>query len=94
MRWVLPAVLLLMAPRLCSGNDAIQVDPTGPETGHGRVMRGGHFYGAARGVKSAVRSYNGPDGLYSMLGARLVTIQPHATAVTPESWGEIKGGAR
>ena len=71
-----------------------QIDPTGPETGPGRVMRGGHFYGNARGVKSAVRSYNGPSGLYNMLGARLVTIQPHATAAPPESWGEIKGGAR
>ena len=67
-----------------------QLDPTGPEAGSSRVFRGGHFYGNTRAVRSAVRGYNGQLGLYNSLGARLLKIQPYATPVSPQSWGEIK----
>ena len=69
-----------------------QVDPTGPESGTSRVFRGGHFYGNGRAVRSAVRSHNTPTGRDNFLGVRLLKINWQATAVTPESWGEVKDG--
>lgn len=49
-----------------------QVDPTGPESGSARIMRGGGFVNHARNVRSGKRFSHEPSLRYSALGARLV----------------------
>jgi formylglycine-generating enzyme required for sulfatase activity len=66
------------------------IDPTGPTTGLDRVIRGGHFFGFARGVRPAVRDFYARDARLYTLGARLLKIGPEPTAVAAESWGRIK----
>ena len=50
-------------------------DPTGPQTGIGRVQRGGNWGSAARRCRSASRLGGGPDDRYSYLGFRLARAQ-------------------
>ena len=38
-----------------------EMDPTGPDSGSDRVMRGGSWYGSARSCRSAIRIYKYPD---------------------------------
>lgn len=52
-----------------------QIDPTGPATGSGRVMRGGAFAHNAPNTRSAIRPAVAPDDLGRALGVRLVRIR-------------------
>jgi formylglycine-generating enzyme required for sulfatase activity len=47
-------------------------DPLGPTKGAGRVLRGGSFYSAARGLRTAGRVRDGPDDRGGYIGFRLV----------------------
>jgi len=47
-------------------------NPTGPSTGRGRALRGGAWYGYARGARAAFRSYYSPDLRHNGVGFRLV----------------------
>jgi len=58
--------------RYTSGN---QEDPSGPETGSTRILRGGNFGNSARSTRSAYRFYYAPDSRYIGIGARLVRIR-------------------
>ncbi|MEO1610517.1 MAG: SUMF1/EgtB/PvdO family nonheme iron enzyme [Pseudomonadota bacterium] len=48
-----------------------QTDPEGPNTGQGRVLRGGSWYNYARDLRSASRSNYWPGLRYTNLGFRL-----------------------
>lgn len=67
-----------------------QVNPLGPATALSKPFRGGHFYGNDRAVRSAVRSYNGPEGRDYWLGARLLRVEPQPTGISAETWGQLK----
>ncbi len=54
-------------------NSSPQVDPPGPTSGLGRVIRGGHF-GHFNGVRSAYRHFHSPDSRSYTIGARLLRI--------------------
>ena len=45
-------------------------DPQGPDTGSLRVLRGGGWYGGARGVRSAARNYHLPGAYGDFIGLR------------------------
>jgi uncharacterized protein (TIGR02996 family) len=47
------------------------VDPVGPESGSGRVYRGGSWIGSARGCRAAYRYGGSPDFRVNFLGLRL-----------------------
>jgi formylglycine-generating enzyme required for sulfatase activity len=49
-----------------------QTNPTGASSGTGRVLRGGSWLNPARGARSALRSYAGPQYRAINLGFRLV----------------------
>ena len=49
-----------------------QTDPTGPDTGSGRVVRGGSFDGPAQFLRSAARHYYAPGFRGSLVGVRLL----------------------
>ena len=67
-----------------------QVDPPGPASGSARVLRGGSFVHPAQHVRSAHRFYIAPSSRFPDLGARLLRMGPESTAITPETWGQIK----
>jgi len=68
-----------------------QVDPEGATTGSGRVLRGGHFGNNDNGLRSTYRFSIGPDrSPIAVLGFRLLRMRVTPTAVTPQSWGQIK----
>ena len=51
-------------------------DPKGPESGSGRVIRGGGWSGNARNVRTAYRSYSyAPGNRSNGLGFRLVRTE-------------------
>ncbi len=50
-----------------------RVDPRGPTSGLGRVIRGGHF-GHIDGVRSAYRHFHSPDARSYTIGARLLRM--------------------
>jgi formylglycine-generating enzyme required for sulfatase activity len=52
-----------------------QVDPTGADTGHGRVLRGGSWGNWARNCRSAGRLGGRPDDRFHYLGFRLASGQ-------------------
>jgi len=52
-----------------------QTDPTGPEEGKKRVIRGGNFGNTARSLRSAYRYRYAPDAHYLGIGMRLVKIR-------------------
>jgi formylglycine-generating enzyme required for sulfatase activity len=52
-----------------------QVDPTGADTGHARVYRGGSWNDRAWGCRSAYRDRWQPGGRYLFLGFRLAVGQ-------------------
>ena len=52
-----------------------QNDPTGPNSGSERVMRGGSWFLSARICRSSCRINRTPDGRYFNLGLRLVLSQ-------------------
>jgi len=54
----------------------MQDDPTGPETGAGRVVRGGGCGGNVRNCRSAYRLRSEPGGRGRSLGFRLAAGQP------------------
>ena len=56
-------------------NSSPRVDPPGPDTGSGRVIRGGYFVNGAQYVRSARRNYYSPDSRYYNIGVRLVRIR-------------------
>ncbi|MFK7844959.1 MAG: SUMF1/EgtB/PvdO family nonheme iron enzyme [Rhodothermales bacterium] len=56
--------------------DSIMVDPTGPDSGSGRVIRGGGWDDLARGVRSSYRPYIDPGDRHFALGFRLVRTVP------------------
>ncbi len=51
----------------------LQVDPTGPEKGSVRVIRGGSWFVYARNARSACRYWNDPGARVSHLGFRLLS---------------------
>ncbi|BBO92740.1 formylglycine-generating enzyme family protein [Desulfosarcina ovata] len=51
------------------------VDPTGPDEGDGRVLRGGSWIGNGRNVRSAYRYRNAPDARNDDSGLRLARGQ-------------------
>ena len=56
-------------------NNSPRVDPPGPDTGSGRVLRGGYFDGHAQYLRSAYRYRYSPGGRYADIGARLLRIR-------------------
>jgi hypothetical protein len=50
------------------------VDPTGPETGRKRALRGGTWISSPRGCRSAYRGWLEPDGRYDNGGFRVVVL--------------------
>ena len=81
------------------------VDPTGPAMASGstgtsgdtyRVMRGGTFLNLPQDLRSAVRNWVGSVYNTGYVGVRLVRqgsgITP--TAISPESWGQVKSQSR
>ncbi|MBQ0008155.1 MAG: formylglycine-generating enzyme family protein, partial [bacterium] len=51
-----------------------QTDPTGPETGSSRVLRGGSWRGNASGCRSTNRISGYPDYRFNHYGFRLVLL--------------------
>jgi formylglycine-generating enzyme required for sulfatase activity len=49
-----------------------QTDPTGPESGPSRVLRGGSFYNVAQSLRGAFRSSNLPESDSHVIGFRVV----------------------
>jgi formylglycine-generating enzyme required for sulfatase activity/outer membrane protein assembly factor BamB len=47
-------------------------DPAGPATGSSRVIRGGEWYGDGRDCRSAFRYADLPDGIFYVMGFRVV----------------------
>ncbi len=80
------------------GSSAV-TDPKGPNSGSGRVLRGGSWNSSARGCRSAHRGYNGPSNYYGHNGCGfrvvlLPNVEPlylvvnlNTGAVTPSSTG-------
>ena len=58
-------------------------NPTGPETGTSRVIRGGDWYLEARSCRSAFRYADIPDGIFYAIGFRVVCER--ATDATPDT---------
>lgn len=54
----------------------METNPTGPETGSVRVMRGGGWYNTARDCRSAVRNWYHPGVRDISLGFRLARTIP------------------
>ena len=52
---------------------SVREDPQGPESGSGRVIRGGHF-GHNDGVRSAYRHLHSPDSRSYTIGVRLLRM--------------------
>ncbi|MGC4073314.1 MAG: formylglycine-generating enzyme family protein [Nibricoccus sp.] len=50
------------------------VDPKGPVSGDGRILRGGAWGDEPDGMRSAVRNCNGPDGANHGIGLRVLLI--------------------
>lgn len=69
--------------------DADRTDPTGPEAGRTRVVRGGSWYGDSRAVRSAHRSSQRPAWRNNLTGFRLVLAAAppptHDHSAPPES---------
>ncbi len=66
-------------------------DPPGPASGTNRVVRGGAFSNTDRLFnRSAFRSNTRPTLRNVATGFRLLRIETSATAVTPQSWGQVK----
>ena len=55
-------------------NRSPRVDPRGPTSGSGRVVRGGDFYDFAHLVRSANRNDFSPDDRISIIGVRLLRL--------------------
>ena len=53
-------------------SSSFQTNPTGANSGSGRVCRGGSWYNTARNCRSSCRYYDTPDNRYYALGLRLV----------------------
>ena len=53
-------------------NSSSQVNPTGANSGSGRVIRGGSWFGWVSGCRSSYRNIHEPDISDSVLGLRLV----------------------
>ena len=56
------------------GDDGTFTNPLGPETGSGRVLRGGGWSYAAGGCRSAYRDRDAPGNRYNDVGFRLVFV--------------------
>ena len=67
-----------------------QIDPAGPLSGSRRVVRGGAYHQGAEDARSAMRSHFPVSNRNPDLGIRLLRIGPKITAVTCETWGQIK----
>ena len=70
-------------------------DPTGPETGSYRVVRGGSRYCDARYVRAAYRYWSAPADRFDFLGLRLARGQEPGAEPVPEAHDERseEGGA-
>lgn len=74
-------------------NSSPGVDPPGPPSGTGRVIRGGYFDYDPWLTRSAIRSDGGPGYREHDVGARLLRMEPKIpapTPVIPKSWGQTK----
>ena len=56
----------------CGEEKNIYINPTGPQSGSLRVLRGGAGNNYAQFLRSALRSYGGPAARYDVVGFRLV----------------------
>ena len=56
-------------------NSSPRVDPPGPDTGNGRVVRGGYFSYSAHGVRSAIRNNTSLGARSHVVGVRLLRIR-------------------
>lgn len=66
-------------------------DPLGPAAGTQRVTRGGGFNNSdVKICTSAFRNHPDPATRNIALGFRLLRMETNPTAVTPQSWGQIK----
>ncbi len=62
-------------------DNAATTDPKGPNSGRGRVLRGGGWFSHAPGVRSASRGRVGPDSRYRSSGFRLAGgLDPQASS--------------
>ncbi len=71
-------------------NNLTRTDPEGPETGSNRIVRGGDFSDSAAVSRSANRGRLAAGSRSIGLGFRLLRVETQSTAVTPQSWGQIK----
>lgn len=65
-----------------------QIDPAA--AGSERIARGGSLLDDAQDVRSAVRGYSWPFIRTGVLDAPLLRTGAKITAVTPETWGQLK----
>ena len=59
------------------------VDPAGPDTGSGRVVRGGAWNDVAQGCRSACRNRGDPGKRYRFLGFRVAAVQENELQSRP-----------
>lgn len=66
-------------------------DPPGPKRGSARVIRGGEWYGDGRDCRSAFRYAELPDGIFYVMGMRVVMQIGGKLTVDPKSEVRIPG---
>ena len=74
--------------------DSPSVDPPGPTSGSLRALKGGYFAYLPQDMRSAVRDGHGAITFLPGIGFRLLRMETNSTAVTPQTWGQIKGESR
>jgi formylglycine-generating enzyme required for sulfatase activity len=78
-----------------SYQNTLQADPSGPDRGARRVIRGGSWSNTARNVRAAFRDAYSPDFRYEILGFRLSRGHAPQPAERPSGGaGGSPGGAR
>ena len=70
----------------------LMTDPTGPDTGDDRVLRGGSWLNGGRYCRSAIRSYYSPDYAYDAIGFRLA--RGHQSGQVRSGAGQQPDGTR
>ncbi|MHC4202193.1 MAG: formylglycine-generating enzyme family protein, partial [Planctomycetota bacterium] len=68
--------------------DSPRENPTGPDTGNRRLLRGGSWSNYGRSCRSAFRNHNSPSSRYNSLGFRAALSASAAPSVTRSSGGD------